>query len=114
MPSSCSRDSPPTALGDATTSASGARRLDLGESVSIAVAVVREFPFACDDVDGRLAYRVLGAREALRTVDLVKAATEASLLGPDEARAGYRELIESDLHRFGGPSWDSPSSNQEV
>lgn len=82
-----------------------ARRLHLGEAVSIAVAVARDLPFACDEADGRRAYQVLASRAPLETLDLVKAAVEQSFIGLEEGRAGYRELLESELHRFGGPPW---------
>lgn len=82
-----------------------ARRLDLGESVSIAIAVARDLPFACDDSDGQRAYRALAAGEPFQTLDLVKLAAERSLLSRHDAYMGYTELVESDLHRFGGSSW---------
>lgn len=79
------------------------RRLDTGEAVSVAIAVARGEPLACDDEDGQIAYRALGGCECLSTLDLVKRAVQAGLVGHNEARAGYERLRTE--FRFFGPAW---------
>lgn len=80
-----------------------ARRLDAGETVSVAIAVSRGEAPACDEEDGQLAYQALGGTECRSTLDMVKLAVEQRLLPEDEAREGYERLRRE--YRFGGPPW---------
>lgn len=80
-----------------------ARRLDAGEAVSVAICVSRNEAFGCDDEDARIAYRALGGRECLTTLDLVQLGVQRGSLHPDEARAGYERLRHD--YRFFGPPW---------
>jgi predicted nucleic acid-binding protein len=80
-----------------------ARRLDAGEAVSVAICVSRNEEFGCDDEDGRIAYRALGGKQSLSTLDFLKVAVHQGLLPQDEARAGYEKL--RGTYRFFGPPW---------
>jgi len=80
-----------------------ARRLDVGEAVSIGIATARGLVFASDDDDGRAAYLALGGTKHLWTLDLVQKTTAQGLLADAEAREGYRILCER--YRFWGQPW---------
>ena len=82
-----------------------ARRLDAGESVSIAIAHYRHLTFASDDEQALVAYTAITERAALRTRDLLKILAGGGLIDEDEGREGYRMLQEDDLHMLGGPEW---------
>lgn len=81
-----------------------ARRLDAGESVSIAIATARGLPFATDDDDGRAAYLALGGADHYWTLDLAKRAVEQGLVDEPTARSVYDDL--RNRYRFWGVSWD--------
>jgi predicted nucleic acid-binding protein len=80
-----------------------ARRLDAGEAVSLAICVLRNEAFGCDDDDARIAYQSLGGRECLTTLDLARLGVERGLISQDEARTEYEKLRR--FYRFFGPPW---------
>lgn len=82
-----------------------ARRLDVGESVSIAVAHHRNLAFATDDEQALIAFGGLTGRVAFRTSDLLKLLADGGRVDEREAKAAYRSLQEDDLHSLGGPAW---------
>lgn len=82
-----------------------ARRLDVGESVSIAVAHHRNLAFATDDEQALIAFGGLTGRMAFRTSDLLKLLADGGRVDEREAKAAYRSLQEDDLHSLGGPAW---------
>lgn len=81
-----------------------ARRLDAGESVSIAISTTRGHPFATDDDDGRAAYLALGGADHYWTLDLIRRAVEQGLADEPTARSVYDDL--RTRYRFWGASWD--------
>lgn len=82
-----------------------ARRLDAGESASIAVAVSRSSAFASDDEDALTLWKALSGIPGRRTRDLLwQLVTDDSVAEPD-ASAVYRVLQTDDLHNLGGPPW---------
>lgn len=80
-----------------------ARRLDAGESVSIAIALTRDVPLASDDGPGVRAFRALGGEEHYWTRDLLKRAVDEGLLTESEARDGYQKLRQR--YSFRAPDW---------
>jgi len=80
-----------------------ARRLDAGEAVSIAIATNRDFAFASDDDDARVAYMALGGHTHVWTLDLIRKAMRQGLLDDHTARTGYNALRTH--YRFWGPPW---------
>jgi hypothetical protein len=81
------------------------RRLDAGESASIAIAVTRSLTFASDDEDALTLWEALSGTPGRRTRDLFwKLVTERSVAEAD-ARDVHRLLQNDDLHNLGGPSW---------
>jgi hypothetical protein len=79
------------------------RRLHSGEAVSVAIAVKRRLALACDDRDGRAAFRALGGSQCFTTLDLAKLAVARRLLSHAEARDGYERLRME--FRFFAPPW---------
>lgn len=82
-----------------------ARRLDAGESASIAIAVTRSSAFASDDEDALTLWEALTGIPGQRTRELLRQlVTDGSVAEPD-ASAVYRALQTDDLHNLGGPPW---------
>lgn len=82
-----------------------ARRLDAGESASIAIAATRSLAFASDDEDALILWEALSGTPGRRTRDLLwQLVTDDSVAEPD-AREVYRVLQSDDLHNLGGPPW---------
>jgi hypothetical protein len=81
------------------------RRLDAGESASIAVASKRRLPFATDDEDALILWHALTGTDALRTRDLLRASAGGGMCAEREARSVYELLQTDDLHNLGGPAW---------
>lgn len=82
-----------------------ARRLDAGESASIAIAVNRSLAFASDDEDALVLWEGLSGAPEKRTRDLLwQLVNDGSVAEPD-AREVYRVLQTDDLHNLGGPPW---------
>jgi hypothetical protein len=82
-----------------------ARRLDLGEAVSVAIAASRSLAFASDDADGARAYQALGGSDHYWTLDLIRRAVAEGSVTEAQGRAGYERLIR-DYDFFGTP-WDA-------
>lgn len=82
-----------------------ARRLDMGEAVSIGIAVTGGLDCAIDDEQALIAYKALSGRQEVRTRDVFKLLVTQGLI--EEAVGGdrYRFLQEDDLHLLGGPPW---------
>jgi hypothetical protein len=82
-----------------------ARRLDMGEAVSIGIAVTGGLDCAIDDEQALIAYKALSGRQEVRTRDVIKLLVTQGLI--EEAVGGdrYRFLQEDDLHLLGGPPW---------
>jgi hypothetical protein len=81
------------------------RRLDAGESASIAIAAVRSLPFASDDEDALVLWKALTGAPGLRTLDLIMRAVTAGSVSEGEAKSAYLILQTDDLHNLGGPAW---------
>jgi hypothetical protein len=82
-----------------------ARRLDAGESASIAIAVTRSLGFASDDEDALTLWQALSGMPGLRTRDLLRQLVADATVLEDDAREIYRVLQTDDLHNLGGPQW---------
>jgi predicted nucleic acid-binding protein len=82
-----------------------ARRLDTGESASIAIATRRSLPFASDDEDALRRWRSITGTDGLRTRDLLWQCVRRGLVDRDEAESAYLLLQTDDLHNLGGPAW---------
>ncbi len=82
-----------------------ARRLDVGEAASIAIASHRSLAFASDDEDALVLWHALTSAPGLRTRDLLHRAAEGGTCNADDARAVYQILQTDDLHNLGGPPW---------
>ena len=82
-----------------------ARRLDAGESVSIAIAVTRSLPFASDDDDALALWKALSNDPGWRTRDLLRELVDKGVVVEQEAREVYHVLRTDDLHSLGGPPW---------
>jgi hypothetical protein len=82
-----------------------ARRLDVGEAVSIGIAVKRGLEFASDDEQALIAYSALTGRPPVRTRDVIKLLVNQQLIEEAVGRDGYRFLQQDDLHLLGGPDW---------
>ena len=82
-----------------------ARRLDMGEAVSIGIAVTGGLDCAIDDEQALIAYKALSGRQEVRTRDVIKLLVTQGLI--EEAVGGdrYGFLQEDDLHLLGGPPW---------
>ena len=81
------------------------RRLDAGESGSIAIAVTRSLPFASDDEDALALWQAMTGSPGLRTLDLLQRAVETGAVGEGEAKTAHLILQTDDLHNLGGPAW---------
>jgi hypothetical protein len=82
-----------------------ARRLDAGESASIAIAATRSLEFASDDEDALIVWEALTGAPGRRTRDLFLQLVNHGVVDEDDARAIYQLLQSDDLHNLGGPSW---------
>jgi hypothetical protein len=82
-----------------------ARRLDAGESASIAIAVTRSLAFASDDEDVLTLWEALSGAPAWRTRDLLRKLVIDGAVTEPEARDMYHVLQTDDLHNLGGPAW---------
>ena len=82
-----------------------ARRLDAGESVSIAIAVTRSLSFASDDDDALTLWEALSGGPGCRTRDLLRELVRGGVVAEQEARDVHHMLRTDDLHNLGGPPW---------
>ena len=82
-----------------------ARRLDAGESVSIAIALTRALRFASDDDDALTLWKALSNERVWRTRDLLRELVDKGVVLEQEARHVYDVLRTDDLHNLGGPPW---------
>jgi hypothetical protein len=82
-----------------------ARRLDAGESASIAIAVTRQLAFASDDEDALTLWEALAGVSGRRTRDLLWQLVTDGLVAEPDAREAHRMLQSDDLHNLGGPPW---------
>lgn len=82
-----------------------ARRLDAGESASIAIAASRSLGFASDDEDALTLWEALTGSAASRTRDLLWRLVTSEAVNEADARAAYQVLQADDLHNLGGPPW---------
>ena len=82
-----------------------ARRLDAGESASIAIAARRSLPFASDDEDALTLWKALTGSAGRRTRDLLRQVAASGAVTDDDAREVYHLLQTDDLHNLGGPPW---------
>jgi hypothetical protein len=73
-----------------------ARRLDVGEAVSIGIAVKRGLEFASDDEQALIAYSALTGRPPVRTRDVIKLLVNQQLIEEAVGRDGYRFLQQDD------------------
>lgn len=81
------------------------RRLDTGESASIAIALSRSLAFASDDEDALTLWKALTSFPGLRTRDLFRQLINDGVIKEGEARQTYQALQTDDLHNLGGPPW---------
>ncbi|MHB1784492.1 MAG: hypothetical protein ACYCTE_17745 [Acidimicrobiales bacterium] len=82
-----------------------ARRLDAGESASIAIAATRSLGFASDDEDALTLWEALTGAPGRRTRDLLLQLVTDGIADEDDARAVHHLLQSDDLHNLGGPAW---------
>lgn len=82
-----------------------ARRLDAGESVSIAIALTRSLPFASDDDDALTLWKALSNEPGWRTRDLLRELVDKGVVVEQEAREVHHVLRTDGLHSLGGPPW---------
>ena len=82
-----------------------ARRLDAGESASIAIAATRSFGFASDDEDALTLWGALTGAPGRRTRDLLRQLVTDEVVDEHDARAVHHLLQSDDLHNLGGPAW---------
>jgi hypothetical protein len=82
-----------------------ARRLDAGESASIAIAVTRSRAFASDDDDALTLWEALSGAPGCRTRDLLHKLVSKAVVAEQEARDVHHLLQTDDLHNLGGPPW---------
>lgn len=82
-----------------------ARRLDTGESASIAIAMSRSLAFASDDEDALTLWEALSGTPGRRTRDLLAQLAADGVVAEPDAREVYRVLQTDDLHNLGGPPW---------
>jgi hypothetical protein len=82
-----------------------ARRLDAGESASIAIAASRRLAFASDDEDAIILWTALTSSPCHRTRDLLHRLVSNKTVIEDEAGDVYHMLQTDDLHNLGGPPW---------
>lgn len=82
-----------------------ARRLDAGESASIAIALTRSRGFASDDDDALILWEALSGAPGWRTRDLLHKLVSKGVVAEQEARDVYHLLQTDDLHDLGGPPW---------
>lgn len=82
-----------------------ARRLDAGESASIAIASRRSLAFASDDEDALTLWTALTNSSGHRTRDLLRRLVDNGTIEEDDARNAYHMLQIDDLHNLGGPPW---------
>lgn len=82
-----------------------ARRLDAGESASIAIAATRSLEFASDDEDALTVWEALTGAPGRRTRDLLRRLVTDRLVDEHDARAVHHLLQSDDLHNLGGPTW---------
>jgi hypothetical protein len=81
------------------------RRLDAGESASIAIASSRSLAFASDDEDALILWAALNGSAGLRTRDLLWRIVQDGSVGEGEAKSAHLILQTDDLHNLGGPGW---------
>jgi hypothetical protein len=82
-----------------------ARRLDAGESASIAIASRRVLAFASDDEDALTLWTALTGTPGHRTRDLLRNIVSNGTVTEADARRQYSLLQTDDLHNLGGPPW---------
>lgn len=80
-----------------------ARRLDAGESASIAIALTRSLSFASDDDDALRLWEALSHQPGLRTRDLLRKLVDHGVVTDLEACEVYDLLQTDELHMLGGP-----------
>lgn len=82
-----------------------ARRLDAGESASIAIAATRSLAFASDDEDALTVWKALTGASGRRTRDLLRQLVTDGVVDEHDARVVHHLLQSDDLHNLGGPDW---------
>ena len=82
-----------------------ARRVDAGESASIAIAATRSLELASDDEDALIVWEALTGAPGRRTRDLLWQLVTDEVVDEDDARAVHHLLQSDDLHNLGGPAW---------
>lgn len=82
-----------------------ARRLDAGESASIAIAATRSLAFASDDEDALILWKALTSTRGWRTGDLFHKLVADGMVDEVDAKEAYGILQGDDLHNLGGPPW---------
>jgi hypothetical protein len=83
------------------------RRLDAGESASVAIALGRSATFASDDEDALAVWKGLTGAPGRRTRDLLWQLVADGIVKEHDARAAYHLLQTDDLHNIGGPRWEA-------
>jgi hypothetical protein len=81
------------------------RRLDAGNSASIAIAAHRGLAFASDDEDALTLWHELTGNQGSRTRDLLWQLVNLGIVTEHHAQAVYRRLQTDELHPLGGPPW---------
>jgi hypothetical protein len=82
-----------------------ARRLDAGESASVAIAAGRSVTFASDDEDALAVWKGLTGAPGRRTRHLLWQLVADGIVREHDAKAAYHLLQTDDLHSIGGPGW---------
>jgi hypothetical protein len=85
--------------------AAKARRLDAGESASIAIAATRSLGFASDDEDALTLWEALTGTPGRRTRELLRQLVTDGIVDEHDASAVHHLLQSDDLHNLGGPAW---------
>lgn len=91
-----------------------ARRLDAGESASIAIASCRSIEFASDDEDAVTLWAALTGTSAYRTLDLLWRLVDDGIVDEADAQETHRLLRTDALHNLGGPIWGTRRSAYET
>lgn len=81
------------------------RRLDAGESASVAIAVTRSLAFASDDEDALTLWEALSGTPGRRTRALLRQLVTDGVVAESDACEVYHTLQTDDLHNLGGPPW---------
>jgi|SRR5580692_3325842 hypothetical protein len=83
------------------------RRLDAGESASVAIAQGRSVTFASDDDDALAVWQGLTGAPGRRTRHLLWQLVADGIVKEHDAREAYHLLQTDDLHCIGGPAWEA-------